>query len=370
MLIDFINSNYDIILKIDSTYDKVALLRSNSECSLYVEVIDSLNLTKEIIELDNEFVSPNYLNDMYSINVFPKYENYFILNDNLYHKFTVHSNLITFIVDFESKRIALESTNQSFYIKNTKNLKEPINKSSILILKLEKKWKKRKAIKLNRDNHYDDFLGSKMQFVNKKLIHFKSGYKGFINIKDFDKKNTIKQKLLHKKFLGKEYLFEYVRYFFLNQEKNIFGFLAENPTYGVDGLRIFDITNPYKFKVIYEEDYLDDKNRQHLKISKCGNKIISLNLRYPNNFQVIIQDFHLNISDVIESSFTHTDNRIIDEKIFKENFYCVITTNKIILFDLINKSEYLVLNRDDLSPYNISEKYIFYKQNNNLKIEK
>ena len=96
--------------------------------------------------------------------------------------------------------------------------------------------------------------------------------------------------------------------------------------------------------------------------------MISLNFCYPKNFQINIDDFNEDKFDVIESSFNHLDNRIIDAKIFKEKFYCVITSNKIIFFDLIKKCQDLVINRDDFSVYFISENIIFYQQNKVLMI--
>lgn len=361
MFLEKINSNKDVILKIHSVNEKIAVLRSNLYCLLYVEIIDTKLLKTEIIELNNQFISKSFLNDL-ADNYTPKYENYFDLNDNQNYCFNVSYNLVSFVVDFENNKIAIESYGKKFKIRNSKFQNEPIEKSSIQVFNSKKNWIK-KVIKLKRNNSYDEFLGSKIQFSNKNLIYFKSGYKGFINIWDFKNKSTFKQKLLQNKFVGKEYDFEYVRYFFMNKEKNIFGFLGENPTYGVDGLRIFDISNPYNLKIIYEKDYLDNTNRYHIELSKCENKIISLNFCYPKNFQINIDDFNEDKFDVIESSFNHLDNRIIDAKIFKEKFYCVITSNKIIFFDLIKKCQELVINRDDFSVYFISENIIFYQQN-------
>jgi len=361
--------NYkDLILSIyiDEDNARLALLKCGKDCSLFIEIKELNGNISQEIKLDMLYFSENKANELSLYkNYNPEYSKFiYELNDNTERKFHILNEIYSFFIDFSQGLIFFECLSDFYKIKNC----EPKYDYETFIKSFKIFDFKGKVVSenLTRKNDFDE--GDNYQFYQDKIISYYGGYDVFLNYFGNDY-NLQEQKLSTDENLGEEYSFEYYRYFSINKEKKIFGFLGENPTYGVDGLRIFDISNIETPKIIYSKD-IEDVTLNYFTISPDGKKIAYLKYGSFSNLKIYIDELNESKSNIkiIQTNYDHSKNYPILDVRFIDDFTISITLRDRFIFYSINSSiELKVIRRDEFSPFLFSKQSLYYIENLGLK---
>lgn len=181
--------------------------------------------------------------------------------------------------------------------------------------------------------------------------------------------------LIDKKCPKKDWDCEYVESIKPTNKPFEIGFITHNPTYGVQGVKIFNFNRFFDFNLIYEMDNLHFDGAFHnLAFSSNKNKFCLLLYSYQNHKDYItICEYSVEKNrhslnerpiNMFKTDFGYWDFGELDSKYLNDETLCIIRNSDLILFDLSKGKVDKVIKRDLNSPYSINSHSLKYELNN------
>jgi len=387
-----INIEYynNIILKIyhDSDSNKLALLKSKLDRSLYIAIIDLNNDSTIHFDIKDAFI--DLLGDHFN---FP----YDLTNKNLAAQITAHNaaystfrnlsytydcdfivahSVHAFEVDFSNGRILLETKHTEYKISGVERIASKAD-FYYLILNFDGKILFRENIITSRHGgHHDD--RDYLRFLDPETIIYWGGFS------EYDQANPLKlwkfadgkyAEIDNGAFLDDdEPCYDSAHSCALHKEAKLIALAFgshEIPQYSI---KILKLGSENDFKIIFNYIY-EDESLAYIAFSPSGDEFSTL--EYTNSEEHTAPNINIRIYSFDES---HVPKNIVRTKInshsdyIKEIIYssseiiCLITWDKIFLYNIVNGDEIRILNRDRESPFYISADKLFYLANKKLTI--
>lgn len=359
--VDFFRKQYNIISLDYYEHSILAILHYKQDEIYYVTIINQHNGEIESeFSLDISFSSfiidylaPNgwgrILEDYY-----PNYSNNY--NSNLLsHHSRELENLFFFKLNIDRKQIILFG--RVFSYTNGVSKSNNFDEYSFEVYSFQGKQEFQKTF-VKKDLSDAAYFSDKLLIKNNpyvselEVFSFKTEESLYFNL--FDAIDEVTKKQFH---------YEYTEVV-TPLNSNLFGFICQNPTYGVQGVKVMQIDDSKNLTLIYDLDDLQfDGTFQNLTFNYKGDGFTVLEYRYPENFNILVyslSDTKKKPTKIIETPYNHYDDSITYSQYLSNEKLAIVKSNIIIIYNLKSGERESEIERDLISPYFISENSIWY----------
>jgi hypothetical protein len=368
------NTEYhsNVILKIfhDSESNRLALLKSRFDCSLYIALVDLGDQSTIIIDIENIFCqySSQFHGDIRTEDSNRAYHTSNDLVKNFTSDFTLIDSVYTFDVDFNNGHILLQAKLKRYNTteKEGRNSDRQLN---CLILNLKGEIVFQEQIDSKNPHSYNVFLSF---WNDQTLFLIDDGYDANLRFWKFATRDFAQIDLIYNDdIILDEVPYEYIRYFDIHKPTKKIGLIFENPTYGVDSIKIFEFNETEVLNPIFNYVY-ENKNFQFFAFNPLGDEFSLLeytNSQEYNKANVSIHTYSLNVTHKPKSTIITTVNYHSDfikrVQYYSAEILCIATHQRLILYNLITGD--VVVELPGYDQYFISHERIFYFLNKRLR---
>lgn len=180
--------------------------------------------------------------------------------------------------------------------------------------------------------------------------------------------------LIDKIHLDRDWDYEYVESIKPTSKPFEIGFITHNPTYGVQGIKIFKFDISFNFNLMYEmEDLHFDGAFHNLAFNPNGDKFTLLLYNYKDSkdyitiCEYLVKNNERSLNErplnIFKTDFGYWEFGQLNSEYLKDNILCIIRNSDLILFDLSKGKTKEILKRDLNSSYSITSSKLKYQFN-------
>lgn len=347
---------------------KLALLHYKEDSAYYITIIN--HLTKQVekeFALDLTFLASTWSNVWLDDNAHHNYEpykKYFGVNDGVLRKFMGLDQLKTFKVDFNHNQIMLFGRVLAYSILDSvKSVEEYSNDKYIFQV-----YNFDAQLQLQETFVNDDLYD--VAYSNNKLLMVSDRGMKSLEVFFCETRETCFFDLLENEGVvgSKEFNYEYMEFLISLDGTNRFAFIAQNPTYGVQGVKIIEFLKPKEIKLIYDQDdFKFESSFKKLAFNYKLDEFVVLEYHQSDRFNLGVYATSNTEKPikVIETRYRYSSN-FIDMKYFSNDKLALVRSKEIIIYNLQNGMFETEIPRDNNSPYAITVSLIWYYFEGNL----
>lgn len=370
--VDVFGQQYHIVrLDYCSARHKLALLHYKKDGYYYLTIIDTQDE-----QLANEFALDLSFSKMIT-EYFPLYRSGFPYNypnyapEKQFHetnngvtgKFRELEMLHFFKVDFEKEEVVLFGRVFSYSYHNSNLISDGRNFDEFSFERygFDGRQQIQKTFK-HKDIAHAAFSQDQLFVINSQSF---SDFNDLLVFWPETGEETFFELLGNEDLIGeKEFDYEYIEELVALGHTGRFGFIAENPTYGAQGVKIVEVLDGQTLKQHYDmaEVGLEGAFR-NLTFNYRLDEFVVLYYTYPGNMNIYVYAIPSEEKkpiQVIETPYSHYYDNFNDAKYLNNEKLVIIKRDKMIIYHLPTAKLEREIDRDPSSPYFVAENQIWY----------
>jgi hypothetical protein len=363
----------------DGEFNKLVLLKSRIDCTLYIEIIDLNNECVSTCNIADVFVVDNYYkeisfddDDIIARHVERNvaYNAYKGIISSHSRDFIMIHSIYAFDVELGSGQILFGAKAIEYKVDDSGLISQGKSEKYRFILELNGK-----ILFLKKSTDWEEwgsvYETNFLKFLDSKTIitgGSRTGYEDRLMLWDLptDKLDEIDLLSWNDELDDDDIWYEYIGSFAIYKRDKFIALEFENPSYGQDCIKILKIGPENELTTIFNYVFQDYRLLFIAFGPACEEFAI---LEYTNSNEYVLPNVNIRTYGIDE---THIPKVIISTKlnyhanfIREINYYSpqilsIITSDKVFLYDLIGGNEIAILKKDAKRPYYISAGKIFF----------